>query len=240
MIDRIAGRIPVLESLRAKKRKARRLFVLRDLKAAEELVAAAGHVPVQYVSRDTLDKLAGGVVHQGVVLEAEALPVLLAEEWIDHDLPSDAIVVVLDGVQDPHNFGAIVRSAAACGATAVLFAKDRSAPLSAAAMKSAAGAMEHIDMVVATNLVRTIEAMKEKKFWIVSFDPEATQDLWDADLKGRIGLVIGSEGKGVRRLVGEHCDFRLRIPMPGAVTALNASVSAAVALVECLRQRRQS
>jgi 23S rRNA (guanosine2251-2'-O)-methyltransferase len=240
VIDRIAGRIPVLECLRAKKRRARRLFVLEGLKAIEEIRQAAGSVPIETSARTTLDKLSGGVVHQGVILEADPLPVLLAERWCELPFSTDAIAVVLDGVQDPHNFGAIVRTAAACGAIAVVYPKDRAAPLSTAAFKSAAGAMEYIDLVQATNLSRSLEDMKRVGFWIASFDPEAEQDIWDADLRGRIALVIGSEGKGVRRLVGERCDFRLRIPLPGAIDALNASVSAAVALIECLRQRRSN
>jgi len=147
-------------------------------------------------------------------------------------------VVALDGVEDPHNFGAIVRSAAACGACAVLFGKDRAAPISAVSVKSAAGGMEYVDLVQATNLVRSLDALKKAGCWIAALDAEAPQDLWDADLTGRIVLVIGSEGKGIRRLVNEHCDLHLRIPLRGPITSLNASVSAAIALAECLRQRR--
>ena len=237
MPQHVAGRIPVLEALRAGKRKPRKLYLLHDAKGLDALRDAARGVPVEAVSRDRLDDLSGGVVHQGVVLEAESLPIYRAEPWVKRDFPSDAVVVVMDCVEDPHNFGAIVRSAAACGAIGVLFARDRAAPVSPAAVKSAAGGMEHVDLVEGANVARMLELLKEAGFWIAGFEVDAKQTLWQADLTGRIALVIGSEGKGMRRLVSEGCDFHLRIPLPGPITALNASVSAAVALVECLRQR---
>lgn len=211
---------------------------MRDAKGLDELIAEASGVPVEETDRNRLDQLSGGVVHQGVVLEADPLPLLDAGAWARGPFPEQAVVVVLDGVEDPHNFGAIARSAAACGAYALVFGKDRSAPLSAAAMKSAAGAMEHIDLVQATNLSRAIDAMKESGFWIAGLDAAGDKTVWEADLKGRIALVIGSEGKGMRRLVREHCDFLVRIPLTGPITSLNASVSAAIAIYECMRQRR--
>ena len=238
MTERVVGRIPVLECLRAGKRPAHKLFVLQGAQGIEDIREAAAGLPVEECARGDLDALAGGVVHQGVVLEAGSLPVLSAEEWIRQTpFPADAVVAALDGLEDPHNFGAIVRSAAAMGAEAVMFAKDRAAPISPVSVKSAAGAMEHVDLVQATNLSRALDAMKEKGFWVAELDEAAAQTIWDADLTGRIALVIGSEGKGVRRLVSEHCDLHLRIPLTGPITSLNASVSAAIALAECLRQR---
>ena len=236
--DYVYGKLPVLECLRAEKRPALKLFLLRDAKGFGEIQKAAAGIPVETCARADLDKLTRGAVHQGVVLEAGPLPVLALAEWIDSPPPGDAIAVILDGVEDPHNFGAIVRSAAACGAAAVIFGKDRAAPLSPAAMKSAAGGMEHVTLVRATNLVRAIDALKEQGFWIAALDPSSDQLLWQADLTGRIALVIGSEGKGIRRLVLEHCDHRLRIPLEGPITSLNASVCAGIALAECLRQRK--
>lgn len=237
-IELVIGRIPVAECLRAQKRIARRLFLLsgaKDLRAIED---AAQQVPVSKCSRKELDKIAQNSNHQGVILEADPLPVLRAEDWVQGDFPESCVVLALDGVEDPHNFGAAVRSAAACNASAVLFAKDRSAPISPASVKSAAGAMEYIDLVRATNLVRALDALKEQGFWVAGLDAESETNLWDADLKGRIVLVIGSEGRGIRRLVREHCDLHLRIPIAGPISSLNASVSAAVALVECLRQQQ--
>jgi len=237
--NRVIGRIPVLECLRAKKRPARRLFLLRGGKGLESIRRAANQIPVEDCSRSDFDDLPKGANHQGVVLEDAPIPRVTLDEWLTWPISSDAVVVVLDGVEDPHNFGAIVRSAAACGANGIVFGKDRSAPLSAVTMKSAAGAVEYIDLIEVTNLVRAVDALKQAGFWIARLDAQADQDLWDADLQGRVGLVIGSEGKGVRRLVAKHCDLPLRIPLTAPITSLNASVSAAVTLAECLRQRRQ-
>lgn len=234
----VYGKIPVLECLRAGKRPARRLFLLRDAKQLDEIREAAQDLPVKICSRADLDNLAQGGVHQGVLLEADPLPLRSVGDWLASNKDSDAIVVILDGIEDPQNFGAIVRSAAACGAAAVIFAKDRSAPISPAALKSAAGAMEHIHLIRETNLVRAMEKLKESGFWIAGLEPESEEVLWQANLTGRIALVIGAEGKGIRRLVLERCDHRLRIPIDGPITSLNASVSAGIALAECLRQRK--
>lgn len=236
-MEKVVGRIPVLECLRSKRRRAYKLYILRGGEGLDSVLHAAQNIPVEQCSRSDLDRLAQGNLHQGVVLEADSLAIFKAERWIERTHPADAVIVALDGIEDPHNFGAIVRSAAAFGAHGVLFGKDRAAPVSPAAAKSAAGAMECIDLVQAVNLVRALELLKEAGYWVAGFDAEASQALWDADLKGRIVLVIGSEGKGMRRLVRDHCDLYLRIPMHGAVSSLNASVSAAIALAECARQR---
>ncbi|HOZ48027.1 MAG TPA: 23S rRNA (guanosine(2251)-2'-O)-methyltransferase RlmB [Candidatus Hydrogenedentes bacterium] len=238
MNERLVGRIPVLESLRAGKRAPRRLFVLENATGLDAILEAAHGVPIDRVDRGELEVLAGGAVHQGVVLEAGPLPILKAEDWLRRAFEADAIVVMLDGVEDPHNFGAIVRSAAACGACGVLFGKRRSAPVSPASAKSAAGAMEYVDLVQTANVARTLRGLKEVGFWIMGLDAQGEGVIWKADLTGRVALVVGSEGKGMGRLVSETCDMRLRIPLTGPITSLNASVSAAVALAECLRQRQ--
>ena len=178
MRDRVVGRIPVLECLRAGKRTARRLFVLRNAKDVDDIRHAAQGVTIEECDRNRLDQLSGGVVHQGVVLEADVLPILDSGAWVRGAFPEQAVVVILDGIEDPHNFGAIVRSAAACGACAVVFGKDRSAPLSAAATKSAAGAMEYIDLVQATNLSRAIDDLKKAGFWIAGLDAAAEKTIW--------------------------------------------------------------
>ncbi|HIJ65476.1 MAG TPA: RNA methyltransferase, partial [Candidatus Hydrogenedentes bacterium] len=152
MVARVVGRIPVFECLRAKKRGAIRLFTLHGAKGLGHIRDEASGIPVEACDRRKLDTLACGAVHQGVVLEAEPLPVSRADEWAAGPFPADGLVVVLDGVEDPHNFGAIVRSAVACGACAVVFGKDRAAPISPTSVKSAAGAMEYVDLVRATNL----------------------------------------------------------------------------------------
>ncbi len=226
----VAGRIPALECLRAQRRRAHRLFVLKSAKGLEPVVRAAGRIPVQPVTRDELDRMVAGGTHQGVVLQADPLPLLNLDTWLEKIGGSSPFAVVLDEIQDPRNFGAIVRSAAACGAAGVIFAKDRAAPLSPAAVKSAAGAMEHIHLVRTTNLTRALQALKKENFWVAGLEAEASRVLWDADLSGRLALVVGSEGTGIRRLVRRQCDLFVRIPLTGPVTSLNASVSAGIAL----------
>lgn len=233
----VVGRIPALECLRGGKRKPRRLYLLESGKDLETIRAAAKGVSIETRNRKDLDSLSGNVVHQGVVLEADPLPVLSVEEWLPSLVGNDAVAVVLDGVEDPHNFGAIVRNAAAFGANAVIFTKDRAAPLSPAALKSAAGAMEYVDLVRATNLSRALAALKDANFWIAGLLPNGKDNLWKTDLTGRIALVIGGEGKGLRRLTAENCDFQVAIPLAGPLESLNASAAAAVALAECRRQR---
>ena len=233
----IIGRIPVLESLRAGKRTPRRLFLLSGAKGLEAIRAAAGATPVESLSRQELDRLTKGATHQGVMLEADPLPLWELEAWLRRPLPEQPVIMILDGVEDPQNFGAIARSAAACGAAGLLFAKDRSAPLSPVALKAAAGAMEYLDLIQVTNLSRSLDQLKAAEFWIAALEADGDQLIWEADLRGRIAVVIGSEGKGVRPLVRKHCDYALRIPLEGPITSLNASVSAGIALAECLRQR---
>ncbi len=236
-MEHVAGRIPVLECLRAQKRAAHKLYVLAGARGIEDILRAASQISVIECSRQDLDRLLPDTVHQGVVLEAEPLPVLDIGDWLERLEQPNAVAAVLDEIEDPHNFGAIVRSAAACGACGVIFGKHRTAPISPAAMKSAAGAMEYIDMVQAPNLAKGLEQLKKAGFWVAALDADAPQLLWEADLTGRIALVIGNEGKGIRRLINEKCDFHLRIPLSGPITSLNASTSAAIALAECLRQR---
>lgn len=235
--DRIYGRQPVLECLRAGRRRAYKLYLLQDARGIEAIVAAAASVPVEHCGRRDLDRLTDDGTHQGVVLEVDPLPVASADSWDLGLLPQEAIVVVLDGVEDPRNFGAIARSACAFGALALVFGKDRAAPLSAAACKSAAGALEHLTLIQATNLVRAIDRLKESEFWVYALDADADGALWRTNLRGRVAIVIGAEGKGVRRLVREHCDSALSIPLSGPIASLNASTAAAIALAEIVRQR---
>lgn len=234
----IAGRLPVLVCLQVGCRVPEQLYLCGQSREFEAVLNCAGNVPVQYTDRKHLDTLAHGVKHQGVVLRARPLPVFTAEDWLHRHKESQQALVVLDGIEDPQNFGAIVRSAAACGASGVLFSKDRSSPVTTAAMKAAAGGMECVDLIQATNLVRALKQIKEAGFWITALDADAGKDIWGNDLTGRVALVIGSEGAGIRRLVREHADFIVSIPLEGVISSLNASVSAGVALAEWMRQNR--
>ncbi|HEY2781854.1 MAG TPA: 23S rRNA (guanosine(2251)-2'-O)-methyltransferase RlmB [Steroidobacteraceae bacterium] len=206
-----------------------------DLKARAE---RAG-VHVHAVASDALGKLVGEVAHQGAV--ASMRP---SKGWDEHDLsaaldnlPGDALLLILDGVTDPHNLGACLRTAEAAGAHAVVIPKDRAATLDATARKVAAGAAEFIPVATVTNLARALDSLKERGIWIVGTDGEAEESLYSVDLKRPVALVLGAEGSGMRRLTRDKCDFLARIPMAGHMQSLNVSVAAGIALFEVLRQR---
>jgi 23S rRNA (guanosine2251-2'-O)-methyltransferase len=201
--------------------------------------AQAVGVRVQSVAGEVLAKLVGDVTHQGAVAAVRPL-----KAWVEHDLiealsqtKEDPLLLILDGVTDPHNLGACLRTAAAAGARAVLIPKDRAAAVDGVVRKVAAGAAEFVPVVSVTNLARTIDMLKERGIWVVGTDGEAPQSLFDADLKRPLAMVLGAEGGGMRRLTREHCDFLVRIPLSGQVESLNVSVAAGVALFEARRQR---
>ena len=204
----------------------------------KERAQSAG-VRVQSAGGEALAKLVGDVVHQGVVASVRPL-----KGWDEHDLlgtlsqvAGDPLLLVLDGVTDPHNLGACLRTADAAGAHAVLIPKDRAAAVDGVVRKVAAGAAEFIPVASVTNLVRTLDALKERGIWVVGADGEAPQTLYAADLKRPLALVLGAEGVGMRRLTRECCDYLVRIPMAGQVESLNVSVAAGIALFEARRQR---
>ncbi len=201
--------------------------------------AAAAHIKVQAASKDTLDQLAENGVHQGVVAylvtkqkytEAE-LPELL------DGLSEPPFLLVLDGVQDPHNLGACLRSANAAGVHAVIVPKDKAASLTAVVYKAASGAADVIPFIPVTNLVRTLNQLKERGIWVYGATDAASKNIYDADLKGAIAWVLGAEGEGLRRLTRETCDALFSIPMHGMVSSLNVSVATGVCLFEAVRQR---
>jgi 23S rRNA (guanosine2251-2'-O)-methyltransferase len=196
-------------------------------------------VHIHAAAPDALLKLVGDVVHQGAVAAMRPL-----KGWDEHDLIGlldglkvDPLLLVLDGVTDPHNLGACLRTADAAGAHAVVIPKDRAATLDGVARKVAAGAAEFIPVVSVTNLARTLEALKQRGVWIVGTEGEAAQSLYSADFRRPLALVLGAEGSGMRRLTREKCDFLVRIPMAGHMESLNVSVAAGIALFEALRQR---
>jgi 23S rRNA (guanosine2251-2'-O)-methyltransferase len=196
-------------------------------------------VRVQPSSAEVLAKLVGDVAHQGAVAAVRPLRV-----WDERDLlqglsqtVGDPLLLILDGVTDPHNLGACLRTADAAGAHAVLIPKDRAAAVDGVVRKVAAGAAEFVPVATVTNLARAIDLLKERGIWVVGTDGEAPQTLYAADLKRPLALVLGAEGTGMRRLTRERCDFLVRIPMAGQVESLNVSVAAGVALFEARRQR---
>jgi 23S rRNA (guanosine2251-2'-O)-methyltransferase len=196
-------------------------------------------VPVRRVSRAELDQRVSGVSHQGVIAEMGSVAALSEQELPQflHNMAGPALLLVLDGVQDPHNLGACLRSADAAGVDAVILPKDRSAPLNAVARKVACGATDTVPVLRVTNLARTLRAIRDAGGWLYGAAGDAPQALYDVDLHGPVALVLGGEGKGLRRLTREHCDGLMAIPMAGSVSSLNVSVAAGICLFEVRRQR---
>lgn len=228
----IYGSRPVVEALKSGRRK---VFEVFDAVGDGEVKRAADSrgVKPKRVSRQRVDELSRGGVHQGVAARVEPYPYSGLGEIL---ASSESLVLVLDGVTDPRNLGAVLRAAEGAGASGVVIPTDRAAGVTAAAVKASAGASEHVRVARETNLKRAIETMKEAGLWVYAAEAEATP-YTQIDLTGPLGLVFGSEGKGVRRLVREACDGTVSIPMLGNVGSLNVSVAAAVLLYEARRQR---
>jgi len=202
--------------------------------------ATAAGIPVERVTRQELDRMLPGRNHQGVVaavqggsceMDERALPDFLAA------LAAPAFVLVLDGVQDPHNLGACLRTADAAGVHAVILPKDRAAGITPVVHKVACGAVQSMPIFTVTNLARSVRVLREAGIWVYGASDQAEQTLYEADLRGPLALVLGSEGRGMRRLTRELCDFEVAIPMAGTVSSLNVSVAAGVLLFEAVRQR---
>jgi len=203
-------------------------------------LARENNVPVEQVSRDELERMAPGINHQGVLAQTKAAAPI-DENGLDdllEGLDHPPFLLVLDGVQDPHNLGACLRSAEAAGVDVVIAPKDRAAGLTPTACKVASGAAEILPFIQVTNLSRTLERLQDRhRVWCVGAAGEGATSLFAADLKGPLALVMGGEQDGLRRLTRERCDLLVRIPMAGRVESLNVSVAAGVCLFEALRQR---
>jgi 23S rRNA (guanosine2251-2'-O)-methyltransferase len=237
----ICGINPVLEALAASTRHFDRLLIVKGLRSrrlSEAMQRATRlSIPLRFEMRETLDRMAGGVPHQGVIAVVSEKPTLTLEGLLGsaHD---PALVVVLDGVEDPRNLGAILRTVEAAGADGVLLPERHSAGLSESVARSSAGALEHVRVARVGNLVQALEALKARGIWVVGYDAAGTER-WDAvDLARPVALVLGGEGRGIRRLVREHCDHLVSIPHFGHIGSLNVSVAAGIALYEAVRQRR--
>jgi len=196
-------------------------------------------IDVRRVNAQALDGVGGQVRHQGV-----AARYAVARLWAENELAGlveaaagRALVLILDGVQDPHNLGACLRSAAAAGVTAVVIPKDKSATVNATVRKTSAGAADRIPVVAVTNLARCLRDLQKQGVWLYGLAGEAQMSLYRVDLRGNVGLVLGGEADGLRRLTREHCDGLVKIPMPGEIESLNVSVATGVALFEVVRQR---
>ena len=195
-------------------------------------------VSIQQMGRKPLDEKAQGANHQGLIAKVKPAKQLnethLDDILAQHEQP---LLLVLDGVTDPHNLGACLRNADAAGVAAVIVPKDRSSPLTATVSKVACGAAEAVPLVCVTNLARTMRALQEQGVWFVGTAGEATHDIYQAKLSGPLAIVMGAEGDGMRRLTRETCDDLIKIPMSGSVSSLNVSVASGICLFEAVRQR---
>lgn len=239
--SKIEGRNAVLEAFRSGKT-IDRLFVLdgcKDGPVQTILREAKKHdTVIQFVAKERLDALSETKKHQGVIAVAAAYSYASVEDILEHarQKGEQPFILVLDGIEDPHNLGAIIRTANLAGAHGVIIPKRRAAGLTATVAKTSAGAVNYTPVAKVTNLSAAIRELKEQGLWFVCADMGGTA-MYDLDLKGPIGLVIGNEGEGVSKLVRENCDFTASIPMRGEIDSLNASVAAGVLAYEIVRQR---
>jgi 23S rRNA (guanosine2251-2'-O)-methyltransferase len=236
----ICGINPVLEALGAGTRHFDRLLVVKGLrnKRISDAISRAGHlgIPLRFEARETLDRMAAGIPHQGLIAVVSAKPVTTVDKVLE-EARTPPLVVVLDGVEDPRNLGAILRTVEAAGADGVLLPDRHSAGLSETVSRASAGGLEHVKVASIGNVVQAIEGLKKRGLWIVGFDASGTERWDQVDYRRPIALVLGGEGRGIRRLVREHCDHLVSIPLFGHVGSLNVSVAAGIALYEAVRQR---
>jgi 23S rRNA (guanosine2251-2'-O)-methyltransferase len=230
----------VAEALKASPDKIERICVERGQKnpRVQEIVdmARQHHVRISFEERSWLDRKAEGSRHQGILCFAAEMGTFDSEDILEH-AKSPGLLVVLDGVEDPHNLGAILRSAEAAGADGVFLPQHRSAALSATVVKASAGAASHIKLARIANLAQFIESLKKKGFWVAGLDSDSDKSIWDVDLTIPTALILGSEGSGLHRLVREKCDYVVSLPIRGMVSSYNVSVAAGIALYEAIRQR---
>jgi 23S rRNA (guanosine2251-2'-O)-methyltransferase len=245
-MDKLTGIHAVKEALEAQ-RPIDRIAIAKgrqDTRIEEIVQLARQHgVPVRFEERGQLDRLANSKDHQGVVAVAAARAAATLEDILaqaNKERGQVGLIVLLDGVEDPHNLGAIIRTALAAGAHGVVIPERRAAGLTDTVARSSAGALAHLPVAKVTNLVRTMGQLKEAGYWLVGLDEEADKSYTEADYTSPVGIVLGSEGQGLHELTRKRCDFVVSLPTTGPVKSLNVSVAAGVVLFEALRQRASS
>lgn len=244
-MDRLTGIHAVHEALEAQ-RPLERIVIAAGrqdsrIQAIVEM-ARAQNVPVRFQERSQLDRLANSRDHQGVVALSAPRPTASLQDVLAHankDHGKSGLIVLLDGVEDPHNLGAIVRTSLAAGAHGVVIPERRAAGLTEAVARASAGALAHLPVARVTNFARSMEELKEAGYWLVGLDERADKSYTEVDYSSPTGIVMGGEGKGLHELTRKRCDFVVSLPTAGPVKSLNVSVAAGVVLFEALRQRRQ-
>lgn len=242
MAEIISGRNPVLEAIKAD-RPIDRILVVQGLKGGSidkiyEL-AKQKRLIVQQVEKKNLDKLANSAAHQGVVAYVAPKEYVDVDYLLERAIQSgeDPFIVILDGIEDPHNLGAILRTAEGAGAHGVIIPKRRAVGLTETVAKASAGAIEYVPVARVGNLAQTVDYLKTRGIWVAGSDASATKVYWEQDLTGPLALIIGGEGKGMGRLLTDKCDYLVSLPMKGSITSLNASVAASLLMYEVVRQR---
>lgn len=239
----IGGRNPVMEALRSN-HPINKIWIAEHSggEALGELrqLAKARGIVVQFVPRKKLNQLAPGMAHQGVLASVAAYSYAELETLFARakERGEEPFFLLLDEIEDPHNLGSIMRTAEATGVHGIIIPKRRAVGLTATVAKASAGAIQYMPVVRVTNMAQTIDTLKKEGLWIAGTDPQAKEDYRQANFTVPIGIVIGSEGKGISRLILEKCDFLVRIPLRGQVTSLNASVAASLLMYEVLRSRQ--
>jgi len=237
----IYGRNPVQEAIRAG-RELKKVLIARGTKLPPPLMVALreNRVPFQEVNRERLDSLCGTTNHQGIAVQVAAAQYVDWEEILERARAQGEapLIILLDELEDPHNLGAILRTAEGAGAHGVIIPKRRNVGLTGTVAKAAAGAVEYVPVARVPNLVQVIRELKEQGIWVAGLDGAADKTIWEQDLTGPLALVVGGEGKGLSRLVRENCDYLVKIPMSGRLNSLNASVATAICVYEVLRQRQ--
>jgi 23S rRNA (guanosine2251-2'-O)-methyltransferase len=242
-VEILYGFHPVYEALRAGRRTFHEIFISKQAhtKRIKQIRSAAArkHLPIKDVSPSQLQTIAGAVAHQDIAAEVTAYPLVDVADLLGAAISGDRppLLLLLDHIVDPHNLGAIIRTAVCAGVDAVILPKDRSAHPSPAVSKISTGALEYMRVALVNNIVRIVKTLKEQGLWIVGMDQNAGRYIYNEDLTGPIGLVIGGEEKGIRTLVKQNCDFLISIPQSSKVGSLNASVAGAIVIYETYRQR---
>jgi len=237
----IFGMNPLLEALKSKNGLISKIVIAKG-RGGETVhrilnLAEKNNIPVEFRERGYLDRQAGEKIHQGVIGFRETFTYVTVDDVIANrhvDFTSN-LILILDSITDPQNLGSLIRTAHCCGANGVIIPENRSAAVTAAVIKASAGAVCHTPVAMVVNLANTIEYLKEKGFWIYGTDPESGNKVSTFDYKGHIGLVMGSEGRGMRPLIKKKCDFLISVPMVGKIDSLNVSVVAGIVLYDILR-----
>lgn len=243
MEEYIAGKHSVLEAFKSG-RTIHKIWIADNAQKHQVhpivVEAKANGIVVQYTDRRKLDQMVEGVQNQGVVAQIAAYDYASVEDILAKAASKGEVpfLLILDEIEDPHNLGAILRTAECTGLHGIIIPKRRSVGLTATVSKISVGAIEYVPVAKVTNLAQTIEKLKERGIWIAGADGSAVQTVYETDLTIPMAVVIGNEAKGMGRLIREHCDFLVKLPMVGSINSLNASVAASVILYEGLRQRR--